>query len=166
MTSSIRHGLVALTLTLAMAGGFAQAQTAGSRTEALAREIMVFQVKQIDLDALAKASMEQVIQSMRIEDPKVRADLMSLGPIMREEMEPVIGTMVTIVSAFYRDTFSADELVQLRDFYASPVGIKATVKGSEFSARMMSALQVAMQQRGPAIGARIQAEMQKRGHKL
>ncbi len=166
MTFSIRHALVALTLTLAAAGAPAQAQTEGSRTEALSQEIMAFQVRQIDVDALTRASLDQVVQTMRIEDPKVRADLLSLAPILKEEFQPILDSIVRVMVGFFRDNFTVEELTQLRDFYASPVGMKMTVKGSEFGTRMGGALQFAMRERGPAIGERIRAEMQKRGHKL
>ncbi len=166
MTFSIRHGLVAFALTLATVAGPAQAQTAGSPTEALSREIMAFQVKQIDVDALTRSSLDQVVQSMRIQDPKVRADLLSLAPVLKEEFQPILDTIVKAMAGFFRDNFTVEELTQLRDFYATPVGMKMTVKGSEFGTRMMGALQLAMQERAPAIGARIKAEMEKKGHRL
>jgi hypothetical protein len=164
MTFSLRHALVALTL--ATAAGPAHAQTADGRTEALAREIMTFQMKQVDVDALTQASLEQIAQGLKIRDPKVRADLMSLLPILREEFGPMFDTIAKAMTGFYRDNFTPDELTQLRDFYATPVGMKMTVKSGEFGTRLMGALQLAMQQRAPAIGARVKAEMEKRGHKL
>ncbi|KAA2242269.1 DUF2059 domain-containing protein [Salinarimonas soli] len=166
MTFSIRHGLVALTLILATAAVPAQAQTGGSREEALSQEIMAFQVKQIDIDALTQASLDQIVQNLRIADPKVRADLLSLAPVLKEEFQPILDSIVKAMAGFFRDNFTVEELMQLRAFYASPVGMKMTVKGSEFGTRMGGALHLAMQERGPAIVERIKVEMEKRGHRL
>jgi uncharacterized protein len=166
-----RLRIVAAGVVLACSLVAAQAQTpapapAPGSPEALALDITNMQMRQINLDQITMIALQQVAQAKRITDPKQVADLMSIAPIIKEEVAGILPNMSKMIASFFSDNFSAQELRELQAFYASPTGQKLNARSQEFGARMGVAMQLAMQQRAPVIERRVREEMAKKGHQL
>lgn len=145
----------------------AQAQTpAPDSPEAIALEITTLQMSQINLDQITMIALQQVAQAKRMTDPKQLADLQAIGPVIKEEISGLMPNMAKMVSSFFSESFTEPELRELLAFYSSPTGRKFNARSQEFGARMGVAMQLALQERAPAITRRVQEEMLKKGHKL
>ena len=148
----------------------AQAQTPAppqpGSAEAIALELTTMQMSQINLDQITMIALQQVAQAKRITDPKQIADLQAIAPIIKSEVSGILPNMAKMVSTFFSENFTVEELRELQAFYASSTGGKLLTRSQEFGARMGVAMQLALQQRTPIIEQRVREEMAKKGHQL
>lgn len=143
----------------------AQSSESGDK-RALAIEIVDISAQSVDIDQLLAAVLDQVARNTPNATAEARQTILSLGPLMRSELEPMMKDVSRLAARFYEERFEVDELRLIRDFTASPAGRKQSRLGAEFAGRFSATLQQTMAQRMPALGAKIKEELTKRGHKL
>jgi hypothetical protein len=162
------RGLVAVAAVLVALGALIQsAHTAPSEDKrTLAVEITQAAISAVDLGVLSSAVLDQFARQSPDQSPEFRTHLLSLAPVIGGEIETMMDDIVRLVARFYEDRFDLEELKQIRAFSTSAVGRKQSKLGAEFSGRFAVTMQQAMAQRGPALEARIKAELGKRGYKL
>ena len=162
------RGLVAVAAVLTALSALVQpARTAPAEDKrTLAIEITQAAISAVDLGLLSTAVLDQFARQSPDQSPEFRTHLLSLAPLIGGEIETMMDDIVRLVARFYEDRFDLDELKQIRAFSTSPVGRKQSRLGAEFSGRFAVTMQQAMAQGGPALEARIKAELGKRGYKL
>lgn len=167
MSRPRRVSYLALALLACLLCPPARAQSPESAEKrALAIEITEISTQSVDIDQLIAAILDQVARNAPNATPEVRQMILSLGPLMRSELEPMMKDVLHLAARFYEERFEVDELRVIRDFTASPVGRKQSRLGAEFAGRFSATLQQTMGERMPALVAKIKEELSKRGHKL
>lgn len=143
----------------------AQQPSPDNEKRTLAIEITQANLEAIDIDKLSAAALDQSWRNSGNKSSEARQVILSLAPLIREEIESMKSDLVNITSRFYEENFDVEELKQMRAFSVSPVGRKHAQLGGEFTARLTVTLQQTMAARRPAIEARVKAELEKRGYK-
>lgn len=161
-----RPVLAGLFVAAMLMGSPATAQQPSAGALAAARELVEIRGAANMFDTIVGGVLEQGMGVFLQQNPGLSKDLQDVSAVIRKELAPRRGELVTEVARVYAQRFTEQELKDAITFYRTPLGRKIVAEEPAVVDRSFSMIQQWASRLSEQVLERYRAEMKKKGHDL